>query len=115
MSSLVYMTAGSRDAAIELARDLVKRKLCAGVNIVPGALSVYWWQGKIHEKEECLLFAQVGDAALADFIRAVKAAHGYEVPCVVALPIAAGLKPFLDWIESNSQGGRLARSACLPQ
>lgn len=105
MSSLVYMTAGSREAALELARDLVGRKLCAGINILPSALSVYWWQGKIHEKEECLLIAQVGDEVLSDFINSVEAAHSYDVPCVVALPIVAGLAPFLDWIEKNGQGG----------
>lgn len=100
------MTAASREAALDLARHLVARKLCAGINIVPGAHSVYWWQDEIREKEECLLIAQVGDETLADFLRVAEAAHSYEIPCVVALPIVAGLKPFLDWIESNGQGGR---------
>ena len=64
MSSLVYMTAKSRAEALELARILAGRKLCAGINIVPGATSVYWWDGEIRENEECLLLAQVSDQAL---------------------------------------------------
>lgn len=105
MSSLVYMTAKNRQEALNLARVLVGRKLCAGINIIPGAASVYWWQGEIQEKEECLLCAQVSDAALPAFMKAAADLHSYQTPCIVALPIAAGSKPFLDWIESNSRGG----------
>ncbi len=49
-SSLVYMTAKTGREALELARILAGRKLCAGINIVPGATSVYWWDGEIREK-----------------------------------------------------------------
>lgn len=104
MSSLVYMTAESREEALNLARILAGRKLCAGINIVPGALSVYWWEGKIREKEECLLFAQVSDKALPAFMEAARALHSYQTPCVVALPLAGGSGPFLEWIENNSHG-----------
>lgn len=104
MSSLVYMTAKSRAQALELARILAGRKLCAGINIVPGAMSVYWWEGEIHENEECLLFAQVSDQALPAFIEAARALHSYQVPCIVALPLAGGHPPFLEWIENNSRG-----------
>ena len=104
MSSLVYMTAKSRAEALELARILAGRKLCAGINIVPGATSVYWWDGEIRENEECLLLAQVSDQALPAFMEAAKLLHSYQVPCIVALPVTGGNLPFLEWIENNSRG-----------
>ena len=102
MSFLVYVTAPDEALALALARTLVGERLAAGVNIVPGAQSVYHWKGEVHEAEECLLVAQVSEAALPCFMAKVRALHSYEVPCVVAMPIADGHQPFLRWITENS-------------
>ena len=99
---LVYMTAPSEQEALHLARELVRLRLAAGVNMLPAARSVYRWQGTVHEAGECLLLAQVSEAALPQFMERVRALHSYEVPCVVAMPIAAGYQPFLQWIAENS-------------
>ena len=85
-----------------MARELVHQRLAAGVNMLPAARSVYRWQGTVHEAGECLLLAQVSEAALPQFMETVRALHSYEVPCVVAMPIAAGYQPFLQWIAENS-------------
>ena len=103
MPYLVYRTVPGREAALRLARGLVERRLAAGVNVLPGAQSVYRWQGRVHEAEECLLLAQVSDAAFADVQAFVRSGHPYQLPCVLALPLADGLKPFLRWIERNSR------------
>lgn len=102
MSYLVYITIPTMDEARQLARILVEESLAAGVNIVPGATSVYRWQGQIHEAQECLLLAQISRAAFADACTAICSLHSYETPCIVALPITAGHEPFLTWIENNS-------------
>ena len=85
-----------------MARELVRLRLAAGVNMLPAARSVYRWQGTVHEAGECLLLAQVSEAALPQFMERVRALHSYEVPCVVAMPIAARYQPFLQWIAENS-------------
>ena len=103
MSFLVYVTAPHEELALELARALVGEGLAAGVNIVPGARSIYRWRGEVHDEAECLLLAQVSRAALPAFEEAVKRLHPYEVPCIVAVPIEAGHGPFLHWIQENSQ------------
>lgn len=90
------------DAARLLARELVAARLAAGVNILPGAASVYRWQEKICEAAEIVLLAQVSEAALADFSAHVRARHPHEVPCISALPIAGGNAAFLRWIGENS-------------
>lgn len=105
MNWLVYMTTQSRGEALELARLLTSKKLCAGVNIAPGAYSVYWWEGALREKEECLLFALVSDENREKFIAVANKAHAYQTPCIICLPIGAGHGPFLEWIEKNGQNG----------
>lgn len=103
MSFLVYVTAPHEALALDLARVLVGEGLAAGVNIIPGARSIYRWRGEVHDEAECLLLAQVSRAALPAFEEAVKRLHPYEVPCIVAVPIEAGHVPFLHWIQENSQ------------
>lgn len=102
MSFLVYVTMPDEAGALALAHSVVEARLAAGVNVLPGARSVYRWQGLVREAEECVLLAQVSRAAFPDFCAAVRRAHRYEVPCIVALPIEAGHQPFLRWIGENS-------------
>jgi periplasmic divalent cation tolerance protein len=102
MAYLAYVTVPDVERALVIARTLVEARLAAGVNVLPGALSVYRWRGDVKEAEECLLFAQVGRAAFADFCETVRRHHCHEVPCIVALPLRAGHMPFLRWIEENS-------------
>ena len=67
MSFLVYVTVPDEPEALALARMLVETRLAAGVNVLPGACSVYRWQGEVREAGECLLLAQVSRAAFEDF------------------------------------------------
>lgn len=102
MSFLVYVTMPDEAGALTLARSMVEARLAAGVNVLPGARSVYRWQGRVRDAEEWVLLAQVSRTAFPDFCAAVRRAHKYEVPCIVALPIEAGHQPFLRWIRENS-------------
>ena len=85
-----------------LAHELVEARLAAGVNILPGALSVYRWQEKVCQAAEIVLLAQVSRAAFADFRALVLARHPHDVPCITAVPITEGNTDFLRWIGENS-------------
>ena len=63
MSLLACVTVPDGATARTLAHLVVERRLAAGVNILPGALSIYRWEGKVRESRECLLLAQVSRAA----------------------------------------------------
>lgn len=102
MSLFACVTVPDGATARTLAHLMVERRLAAGVNILPGVLSVYRWDGKVRESRECLLLAQVSRAAWEDFRAAVEAAHPYEVPCIVGMPLEKGNAPFLAWIAQNS-------------
>ena len=102
MCLLVYVTMPDEESGLRLARRLVETRLAAGVNLVPGVLSVYRWRNAVREHGECLLLAQVARAALAEARALIVREHPYEVPCVVALPLCDGHGPFLQWIADNS-------------
>ncbi|MDR2054442.1 MAG: divalent-cation tolerance protein CutA [Desulfovibrio sp.] len=105
MAYLAYVTVPDRERALAIARTLVETRLAAGVNVLPGATSVYRWRGEIRETGECLLFAQVSREAFPCFCETVRRHHCHEVPCIVALPLQAGHTPFVRWIEENSLPG----------
>ena len=100
--SFIYITCGSEAEAGNIGTVLVERRLAACVNILPGMRSLYWWQGKVESGRETVLIAKTRDDLVEELTEAVKAMHGYEVPCVVALPVTGGNRDFLDWIDSET-------------
>lgn len=103
MAQLVYITAPDLASAEQLAEMLVEQRLAAGVNIVPGAHSVYRWQGAVHRHGEALLLAQTADDRVQALTLAVCAIHGYTTPCVVTCPLSGGNPAFLAWIEASTR------------
>jgi len=103
--SFVYMTCENMKEAEEIGAALVEQRLAACANILPGMRSVYWWQGKVERAEEAVLIAKTRDGLVEALTTAVKEMHGYEVPCVVALPITGGNPDFLAWIRDETGGG----------
>lgn len=102
--SLVYMTCETMKEAEGIGSVLVERRLAACVNILPGMKSMYWWEGKVEQAEEVVLIAKTSDSLVEELTQAVKAMHGYDVPCVVSVPIQGGNSDFLDWIRSETKG-----------
>lgn len=78
------------DEAEAIARALVEKRLAACVNIVPGVVSVYWWQGAISRDEESTLLIKTRAELVPAVTEAIRAVHPHEVPEVIALPLAAG-------------------------
>jgi periplasmic divalent cation tolerance protein len=98
---VVLITAPAGEKASALARLLVEQKLAACVNRLPGVESVYWWHGKIETAAEELLIAKTDKLKVKALVKAVKAAHPYETPEVVALRIKEGNRDYLRWIADS--------------
>lgn len=85
---LLYCTAASTAEAEKVAEAVVRQRLAACANIIPGMRSLYWWQGKLERGEEAVLILKTRPDLVEAATAAVKAAHSYSVPCV--LPIGVG-------------------------
>lgn len=95
-------TCDSAETARRIARRLVEQRVAACVNIVPGATSVYRWQGAIEEASEWLLVIKTRADRFDALREALVQVHPYEVPELVAFEVAAGLGSYLDWIDQES-------------
>jgi periplasmic divalent cation tolerance protein len=96
---VVLSTCDSETKAVELARALVEQKVAACVNIVPGAVSIYRWQGKIENTGEWVLIIKSRRDLFDKLREAIAKTHSYEVPEVIALPVVDGSEPYLAWLE----------------
>ncbi|MFO1243228.1 MAG: divalent-cation tolerance protein CutA [Rickettsiales bacterium] len=98
---LVYITTSSTEEAEKIARDLIERKLAACANIIPGMRSLYWWEGKIAEGDECVLILKTTVECVDTLQLHVKTLHSYECPAILVLSIEDGYAPFLSWIAQS--------------
>ena len=101
----VYTTYPSVVEAEQAGRALVEQRLCACVNIFPGMVSLYWWQGKIDRGEEVVMIIKTR-ASLAEPVRAaVKQMHSYSTPAILVLPIERVDPDYNAWLLAETQGG----------
>jgi periplasmic divalent cation tolerance protein len=98
---LVFIScpAGSADA---LGTALVEARLAACVSAVPGARSVYRWQGQVERSEETVLIAKTTRARYAALETEVRRLHPYELPEIVAVNVAGGLPAYLHWVQDST-------------
>jgi periplasmic divalent cation tolerance protein len=96
---LVFCTCPVGDVAKSLAESLVRERLAACVNILPGLLSVYAWQGAVESSEETLLLIKTERAVYPRLESRLRELHPYELPEIVAIDIARGLPDYLNWIS----------------
>jgi periplasmic divalent cation tolerance protein len=96
---VVLITTGSQEEAKKLGHILVEEGLVACVNLVPKIQSIFSWEGKVVEEQECLLILKTVDDVFHSLEATVKAHHSYEVPEIIALPIVKGSASYLSWIR----------------
>ncbi|MGQ0698282.1 MAG: divalent-cation tolerance protein CutA [Panacagrimonas sp.] len=105
-SALIALVSCPVDAADGLATHLVESRVAACVNVIPRIRSTYRWKGEVQRDDEALLIIKTTTERFEDLKRAVLAQHPYELPEVIAVDIAAGHLPYLDWIaECVSSSG----------
>jgi periplasmic divalent cation tolerance protein len=99
---VVFITAPIVGEADKIADVLVRQRKAACVNVVPQVRSRFRWQGKIESEEEALLIVKTRSELLDEVIGLVTANHSYEVPEVIALPIAGGSEDYLSWLDEET-------------
>jgi periplasmic divalent cation tolerance protein len=92
------------DEAARLAAFLIEGRHAACVNIVPGVESVYRWQGQIERSAESLLIVKCAATRVAEVTAALLEEHPYDLPEVVALPVAGGSEAYRRWVLENARG-----------
>lgn len=101
MYIVILITCANKKEARAIAGGLIKDKLAACVNILAGVESTFWWENKVERQEEVMLVVKSKKTKLARIIKKVKSLHSYSVPEIIALPIIAGDRHYLKWIDES--------------
>lgn len=101
MYIVILITAPNKKEAKLIAGRLLKARLAACVNIIDNISSIFWWKAKIDKAKEVLLVIKSKKTKLPKIIRLVRSLHSYDIPEIIALPIIAGNKNYLEWLDES--------------
>ncbi len=93
------VTAPDTEVAESMGRTLVEERLAACVNVIPGLVSVYRWEGEVHRDDEALMILKTTESCVAALRERVVQLHPYDVPEVLVLDVVDGHEPYLCWVR----------------
>ena len=98
---LALSTFPDAETARRIANKLVTEKFAACANILPTAESIYRWKDKIESGNETLVFFKLSEDQQSAFQEKLRSLHPYEVPEIVFVAVASGLKDYLRWVAES--------------
>lgn len=101
---VVLVTAPSAEEARRLAVLLIDEGLAPCVNIVPACTSVYRWQDATHQDEEALMVIKTRDGSMPALAELIERSHPYEVPEILALPVAGIGGAYASYLDRFFEG-----------
>jgi len=99
----VYTTHPSLVEAERTAKAVLEKRLAACVNILPGMISHYWWQGAIERAEEVVMIIKTRATLAGRVQAAVKEMHSYDTPAILVLPVEGGEPGYLEWMMKETE------------
>ena len=102
----VYTTWPSAVEAEQAGRALVERRLAACVNILPGMVSLYWWEGKIERADEAVMIVKTRASLTGELEAAVKSLHPYSVPAFAVMPLESIETNYLSWLPAETESSK---------
>jgi periplasmic divalent cation tolerance protein len=84
-----------------LARGAVEARLAACAQVLGPITSSYWWEGAVASDQEWQVVFKTTAAAYPALERHLRQVHSYDVPEILCLPVTAGHRPYLDWLDTE--------------
>jgi periplasmic divalent cation tolerance protein len=97
-----YVTVPDRTVGERIGRALVEKRFAACVNMIPGVISMYRWEGAVQQDEELLLMIKSQEHFVQDIVREVKSLHPYECPEVISVALGDGHDAYLSWVRRET-------------
>ena len=98
---IVLTTAASPDEASRLGRTLVEERLAACATVIPGAQSIYRWQGEVETVTETVLLLKTAPQQLEALETRLHELHSYQTPEFLVLKVESGSAGYLDWLHAS--------------
>jgi periplasmic divalent cation tolerance protein len=99
---LIYTTLPSLDDAKRVGAALVAARLAACVNMFPGMISIYEWEGAREEASEVAMLIKTRRGLIDRVMAETTRLHPYDVPALLVLPTEGGSDDYCAWIVSET-------------
>ena len=106
---VAFTTAPSAEEGRRLATALVEDGLVACGTVIPGCVSVYRWRGTVEQQDEVMVVLKTTAERWPALASALPGLHPYEVPELIALPVASGHAPYLRWVSDETSAAATAK------
>jgi periplasmic divalent cation tolerance protein len=100
----VFTTTDTKENARQIAKKVVEKNLAACAQIIGPISSIFWWKNNINEEEEWLIIIKSRKDLYEDLEHAIIKVHKYEIPEILAVPVLAGAKSYLEWLDGEVAG-----------
>jgi periplasmic divalent cation tolerance protein len=100
----VFTTTDTKENARQIAKRVVEKNLAACAQVIGPISSIFWWKNNINEEEEWLIIIKSKKNLYDDLEHAIMKVHKYEIPEILAVPVLAGAKSYLEWLDGEVAG-----------
>jgi periplasmic divalent cation tolerance protein len=97
----VFTTTDTKENARQISKRVLENNLAACAQIIGPISSIFWWKNNINEEEEWLIIIKTRKDLYEELEQAIRKVHKYEVPEILAIPVIAGAKSYLDWLDGE--------------
>ena len=100
-SVVVLCTAPDEATAQDLAAKVLAEKLAACATLIPGATSLYYWEGKLEQEYEVQMILKTTVSHQQALLECLKSHHPYQTPELLVLPVTHGDTDYLSWLYAD--------------
>ena len=97
---IVFTTFANEADAARACRVLVEERLIACANLLPGARSLYRWEGSVADQPEVVVLMKTRKQDWTALMSRLHELHPYDTPECVAVRIAAGAPRYMAWLDA---------------
>jgi len=98
---VVLCTAPDEASAQDLAAKVLAEQLAACVTLLPGATSLYYWEGKLEQEYEVQMLLKTNQVNQQALLDCLKSHHPYQTPELLVLPVVHGNNDYLSWLNAS--------------
>jgi periplasmic divalent cation tolerance protein len=96
--ALVYCPCRDLAVAKRLGNALLDARLAGCINILPGMVSLYDWQGARETADEVVLIAKTRLDKAEEARSLIEREHPYDVPAILTIALADMNAPYREWL-----------------
>lgn len=100
-AALIWCPFGDIESAAAVTQALLKERLVACGNAVPGITSRFLWQGEAGEESECAVLFKTRADLLERAMERLEILHPYDQPAISGWTVRT-TRATMDWLEAET-------------